>query len=155
MPPAPKDTSIAAATITATIMWSQTSRHLVNSYTITYSYNLKACRHVGGVGNVTDIDGNSSSYMLTDLKPYADYSMLITAEGFYGNSTSGSTTVATKDASKITMHNSLILAITILRVSEVGKNICLLHSLKRAIYILYNFYSEAEICNVEQDQPCP
>ena len=104
VPPAPVINSVAAATTIVTIMWSQTSGYLVDSYTITYLYTFKACPRNGReVGNVTDIDDNTTSYMLIDLKPYADYSMQITAENIYGSSTSGSKNISTGDSSKITI----------------------------------------------------
>jgi len=99
-PPAPVITNQVAAISSITITWSQNSVELVDSYTISYSYDFNACPgEYGGIGKVSDIDGKSNSYVLTNLRPYAEYNITITAENFNGSSSSNSVKIATKETS--------------------------------------------------------
>ena len=84
-----------------TIEWTQPAGPTVDSYSIAYSYDLVECPgEVQGTGSVSNISGNATSYMLTDLRSYADYTIMLSAENGNGLTSAANVVVRTADASK-------------------------------------------------------
>ena len=93
--------SLVTGITSTTIGWTQPAGAAVDSYSIAYSYDLVECPgEVQGTGRVSNIPGNATTYVLTGLRPYADYTIMLSAENGNGLSGAVNVVVRTADTSK-------------------------------------------------------
>ncbi len=82
IPSSPLISTLQTSSTSITITWTQTTRDVVDSYTISYSFMVIGCDGVSGSTGINDImgiNGSTRMYILSGLEEFTEFTITLTA----------------------------------------------------------------------------